>query len=98
MAKKKSKKKVNGKVGGKADVHINEDGGKNKSLLGQNVIFTPEVIDDIHIKAQLVKKSFLNESASGQASHRWTPGARHSPTTLMCRWPPCQFPASGYKI
>ena len=26
---------------------------KNKSLLGQNVIFTPEVIDDIHIKAQL---------------------------------------------
>jgi len=53
MAKKKSKKKANGKVGGKADVHINEDGGKNKSLLGQNVIFTPEVIDDIHIKAQL---------------------------------------------
>ena len=30
MAKKKSKKKANGKVGGKADVHINEDGGKNK--------------------------------------------------------------------
>ena len=28
MAKKKSKKKANGKVGGKADVHINEDGGK----------------------------------------------------------------------
>ena len=53
MAKKKSKKKTNGKVGGKADVHINEDGSKNKSLLGQNVIFTPEVIDDIHIKAQL---------------------------------------------
>ena len=25
MAKKKSKKKVNGKVGGKADVHISED-------------------------------------------------------------------------
>ena len=27
--------------------------GRNKSLLGQNSIFTPEVIDDIHIKAQL---------------------------------------------
>jgi len=53
MAKKKPKKKANGKVGGKADVHINEDGSKNKSLLGQNAIFTPEVIDDIHIKAQL---------------------------------------------
>jgi len=53
MAKKKPKKKVNGKVGGKADVHINEDDSKNKSLLGQNAIFTPEVIDDIHIKAQL---------------------------------------------
>ena len=38
MAKKKSKKKTNGKVGGKADVHINEDGSKNKSLLGQNAI------------------------------------------------------------
>ena len=53
MVKKKSQKKANGKVGGKADVHINKDGGKNKSLLGQNAIFTPEVIDDIHIKAQL---------------------------------------------
>ena len=53
MAKKKPKKKANGKVGGKADVHINEDSSKNKSLLGQNVIFTPEVIDDIHIKSQL---------------------------------------------
>jgi len=53
MVKKKSQKKANGKVGGKADVHINEDGSKNKSLLGQNAIFTPEVIDDIHIKAQL---------------------------------------------
>jgi len=29
MAKNKAKKKANGKVGGKADVHINEDGGKN---------------------------------------------------------------------
>ena len=59
MAKKKVKKnskklkKTNGSVGGKADVHINEDGGRNKSLLGHNAIFTPEVIDDIHIKAQL---------------------------------------------
>ena len=38
-----SKKKNNGKK--KTD--------RNKSLLGQNSIFTPEVIDDIHIKAQL---------------------------------------------
>ena len=53
MAKKKSKKNGNGKVGGKADVHINEDGSRNKSLLGHNAIFTPEVIDDIHIKSQL---------------------------------------------
>ena len=37
------KKKNNGKK--KTD--------RNKSLLGQNSIFTPEVIDDIHIKAQL---------------------------------------------
>ena len=36
MPKKKTKKKNgNGSVGGKADVHINEDGGKNKSLLGK---------------------------------------------------------------
>ena len=27
--------------------------GRNKSLLGQNSIITPEVIDDIHIQAQL---------------------------------------------
>jgi len=27
--------------------------GRNKSLLGKNAIFTPDVIDDIHIKAQL---------------------------------------------
>ena len=26
---------------------------RNKSLLGQNAIFTPEVMDDIHTKAQL---------------------------------------------
>ena len=56
MAKRK-KKKSNGKlknnVGGKADVHLNNNGGRNKSLLGHNAIFTPEVIDDIHIKSQL---------------------------------------------
>ena len=50
MPKKKSKKngkvKANGKgVGGKADVHAHEDGKRNKSLLGHNAIFTPEVID-----------------------------------------------------
>ena len=54
MPKKKSKKKNgNGNVGGKADVHAHEEGKRNKSLLGHNAIFTPEVIDDIHIKAQL---------------------------------------------
>ena len=58
MPKKKSKKngkvKANGKgVGGKADVHAHEEGKRNKSLLGHNAIFTPDVIDDIHIKAQL---------------------------------------------
>ena len=54
MPKKKTKKKKsNGSVGGKADVHAHEEGKRNKSLLGHNAIFTPEVIDDIHIKAQL---------------------------------------------
>ena len=54
MPKKKTKKKKsNGSVGGKADVHAYEEGKRNKSLLGHNAIFTPEVIDDIHIKAQL---------------------------------------------
>ena len=57
MAKKKKKKngkiKKNGNVGGKADVHLNSNGGRNKSLLGHNAIFTPDVIDDIHIKSQL---------------------------------------------
>ena len=54
MPKKKTKKKNgNGSVGGKADVHAHEEGKRNKSLLGHNAIFTPEVIDDIHIKAQL---------------------------------------------
>ena len=46
MAKKK---KTNGKTNGSLKVTK----GRNKSLLGQNAIFTPEVIDDIHIKAQL---------------------------------------------
>jgi hypothetical protein len=30
---KKNTKKKNGSVGGKADVHVNEDGSRNKSLL-----------------------------------------------------------------
>ena len=47
MAKKKSKK-TNGNGNGKT-----EFAKRNKSLLGYNSIFTPEVIDDIHIKAQL---------------------------------------------
>ena len=59
MPKKKKKKngkikiKKNGNVGGKADVHLSSNGGRNKSLLGHNAIFTPDVIDDIHIKSQL---------------------------------------------
>ena len=56
MPKKKKKKngklKNNGNVGGKADVHLSSNGSRNKSLLGHNAIFTPEVIDDIHIKSQ----------------------------------------------
>ena len=51
-----AKKKKNGK----SKVHSNGNGNgktefakRNKSLLGYNSIFTPEVIDDIHIKAQL---------------------------------------------
>lgn len=27
--------------------------GKNKSLIGQNAIFTPDIINDIHAKSQL---------------------------------------------
>ena len=39
---------------GKTPVAPDYDGeGRNKSLLGKNAIFTPDVIDDIHIKAQL---------------------------------------------
>ena len=46
-------KKKNGN--GKSNGHSNGNGiaSRNKSLLGHNAIFTPEVIDDIHIKAQL---------------------------------------------
>ena len=51
MAKKKN---------GKSNGHSNGNGNgksefskRNKSLLGYNAIFTPEVIGDIHIKAQL---------------------------------------------
>ena len=47
MAKKKSKK-TNGNGNGKT-----EFAKRNKSLLGYNSIFTPDVIDDIHIKAEL---------------------------------------------
>ena len=41
-------KKKNGKANEKSKF-----AKRNKSLLGYNSIFTPEVIDDIHIKAQL---------------------------------------------
>ena len=47
MAKKKNRK-ANGKSNGKT-----EFSNRNKSLLGYNSIFTPDVIDDIHIKAEL---------------------------------------------
>ena len=47
MAKKKNGK-TNGHANGKS-----EFAKRNKSLLGYNSIFTPEVIDDIHIKSQL---------------------------------------------
>ena len=47
MAKKKNKK-TNGNANGKT-----EFAKRNKSLLGYNSIFTPDVIDDIHIKAEL---------------------------------------------
>ena len=47
MAKKKNKK-ANGST-----IRKTEFSKRNKSLLGYNSIFTPEVIDDIHIKAQL---------------------------------------------
>ena len=31
----------------------NEVKNRNKDVLGQNYLFTPDIIDDIHIKAQL---------------------------------------------
>ena len=50
MAKKKNgKAKSNGHSNGNG----NGIGSRNKSLLGHNAIFTPEVMDDIHIKAEL---------------------------------------------
>ncbi|GIS78310.1 MAG: hypothetical protein CM1200mP13_16690 [Candidatus Pelagibacterales bacterium] len=43
MPKKKKKKngkiKKNGNVGGKADVHLSSNGGRNKSLLGHKRFF-----------------------------------------------------------
>ena len=41
-------KKKNNKANGSS-----EFSKRNKSLLGYNSIFTPDVIDDIHIKAEL---------------------------------------------
>ena len=47
-------KKKNGKTNGHSNGNGQSEFSKrNKSLLGYNSIFTPEVIDDIHIKAQL---------------------------------------------
>ena len=50
-------KKKNGN--GKSNGHSNGNGvaSRNKSLLGHNAIFTPEVMDDIHIKACLLYTS-----------------------------------------
>ena len=47
MAKKKNGKS-NGETNGQTGFSK-----RNKSLLGYNSIFTPDVIDDIHIKAEL---------------------------------------------
>ena len=50
-------KKKNGN--GKSNGHSNGNGvaSRNKSLLGHNAIFTPEVMDDIHIKSCLLYTS-----------------------------------------
>ena len=48
MAKKKNGKNGHSNGNGKS-----EFAKRNKSLLGYNSIFTPEVIDDIHIKEHL---------------------------------------------
>ena len=54
MAKKNSKSRTKSKVKTKSNGNEKRNFSKrNKSLLGYNSIFTPEVIDDIHIKAQL---------------------------------------------
>ena len=52
-------KKKNGN--GKSNGHSNGNGiaSRNKSLLGHNAIFTPEVMDDIHIKAELGRYRML---------------------------------------
>ena len=52
-------KKKNGN--GKSNGHSNGNGvaSRNKSLLGHNAIFTPEVMDDIHIKSELGRYSCL---------------------------------------
>ena len=52
--------------------------GRNKSLLGQNAIFTPEVIDDIHIKSEL-----------GRYRMRGMALMRKIPTPKLCF--PCGF-------
>ena len=36
-----------------ADSEVAPKSKRNRNLLGQSKIFTPEVIDDIHIKAEL---------------------------------------------
>ena len=59
MAKKKKNGKKNGNTNGDVKTEFSK---RNKSLLGYNAIFTPEVIDDIHIKAQLGRYRMLNLS------------------------------------
>ena len=53
-------KKKNGKNGNSNGNTKSEFAKRNKSLLGYNSIFTPEVIDDIHIKAQLGRYRMLS--------------------------------------
>src|SRR2546428_10186090 len=40
-------------VQGTSKVHGNKRPKRNKNILGQNFLFSPQVIDDIHIKAEL---------------------------------------------
>ena len=54
MAKKNGKSRTKSKVKTKSNGNEKSNFSKrNKSLLGYNSIFTPEVMDDIHIKAEL---------------------------------------------